>query len=182
MLKLVSNKGGVEIHQLEISENGFTIEPSFEGVQELLSGLTDKQQVLNVLSGFNPDYVWAVTYESDASFIVPLDDYSLSVVNIVPDLHLVAINQIAELYGCGSNNLSVKLQGEDGVYWGCHSWWKPEDYAVFSDDESRQQVVPTELQPSLEFLYERLVLDGDAQENWQAALSELGLSEVQEEV
>lgn len=182
MLKLVSNKNGEEIHHLEISENGFTIEPSFEGIQELLSGLTDKQQILNVLSGFNPDYVWAVTYESGASFIVPLDDYSLSVVNIVPDLHLVAINQIAELYGCGSNNLSVKLQGEDGVYWGCHSWWKPEDYAQFSDDTLRAQIIPVELQPSLEFLYERLVLDGDAQENWQAALSELGLSEVQEEV
>ena len=107
--------------------------------------------------------------------------FNLSVVNIVPDAHKDALNQIAELYGCGSNNLSVKLQGEDGIYWGCHSWWKPEDYAVFSDDELRQQVVPTELQPSLEFLYERLMLDGDAQENWQAALALNGLSEVQEE-
>ena len=107
--------------------------------------------------------------------------FNLSVVNIVPDPHKDAINQIAELYGCGPNNLSVKLQGEDGIYWGCHSWWKPEDYAVFSDDELRQQVVPTELQPSLEFLYERLMLDGDAQENWQAALALNGLSEVQEE-
>ena len=101
--------------------------------------------------------------------------FNLSVVNIVPDSHKDAVNQIAELYGCGSNNLSVKLQGEDGIYWGCHSWWKPEDYAVFSDGELRQQVVPAELQPALEFLYERLVLDGDAQENWQAALNELGL-------
>ena len=107
--------------------------------------------------------------------------FNLSVVNIIPDSHKDAINQIAELYGCGSNNLSVKLQGEDGIYWGCHSWWKPEDYAIFSDDELRQQVVPTELQPSLEFLYERLMLDGDAQENWQAALALNGLSEVREE-
>ena len=102
--------------------------------------------------------------------------YNLSVVNIAPDAHKDAVNQIAELYGCGSNNLSVKLQGEGGTYWGCHAWWKPEDYAVFSDGELRQQVVPVELQPALEHLYERLVLDGDAQENWQAALSELGLS------
>ena len=102
--------------------------------------------------------------------------FNLSVVNIVPNAHKDAINQIAELYGCGSNNLSVKLQGVDGIYWGCHSWWKPEHYAVFSDSELRQQVVPTELQPSLEFLYERLVLDGDAQENWQSALSELSLT------
>ena len=109
--------------------------------------------------------------------------FNLSVVNIIPDAHKDAANQIAELYDCGENNLSVKLVDSNGaVYWGCHSWWKPEDYAMFSDDELRAQVVPTELQPSLEHLYERLVLDGDAQENWQAALSELGLSEVQEEV
>ena len=108
--------------------------------------------------------------------------FNLSVVNIIPDAHKDAINQIAELYGCGENNLSVKLIDSNGaVYWGCHSSWKPEDYAVFSDDELRQQVVPTELQPSLEFLYERLVLDGDAQENWTAALALNGLSEVLEE-
>lgn len=107
--------------------------------------------------------------------------FNLSVVNIIPDAHKDAINQISELYGCGPNNLSVKLQGADGIYWGCHSWWKPEDYAVFSDDELRQQIVPTELQPSLEFLYEHLMLDGDAQENWQAALGELGLSLIETE-
>ena len=108
--------------------------------------------------------------------------FNLSVVNIIPDAHKDAINQIAELYGCGSNNLSVKLQGEDGIYWGCHPWWKPEDYAVFSDADLRAQVVPTELLPSLEFLYERLMLDGDAQENWTAALVELGLTLTQDEV
>lgn len=108
--------------------------------------------------------------------------FNLSVVNIIPDAHKDAINQIAELYGCGENNLSVKLIDSTGaVYWGCHAWWKPEDYALFSDDELRQQVVPTELQPSLEFLYERLSLDGDAQENWQAALALHELSEVVEE-
>lgn len=102
--------------------------------------------------------------------------FNLSVVNIIPDAHKDAINQIAALYGCGENNLSVKLIGSsDAVYWGCHSWWKPEDYALFSDDALRAQVVPAELQPSLEFLYERLMLDGDAQENWQSALDELGL-------
>ena len=107
--------------------------------------------------------------------------FNLSVVNIIPDAHKDAINQIAELCGCGPNNLSVKLQGEDGIYWGCHSWWKPEDYGQFSDAELRAQIVPTELQPSLEFLYERLMLDGDAQENWTAALALHGLSEVLEE-
>lgn len=105
--------------------------------------------------------------------------FNLSVVNIIPDAHKDAINQIAELYGCGSNNLSVKLQGANGIYWGCHSWWKPEDYAQFSDAELRAQIVPTELAPSLEFLYERLVLDGVPMDNWQAALTELGLSLVE---
>ena len=107
--------------------------------------------------------------------------FNLSVVNIVPDAHRNLINQIAELYGCGANNLGVKLQNSEGaIYWGCHAWWKPSHYAYFSDDELRAQVVPPELLPSLEFLYERLVLDGDAQENWQAALTELGLSLVGE--
>ena len=105
--------------------------------------------------------------------------FNLSVVNIVPDTHKDAINQIAALYGCGPNNLSVKLQGEDGIYWGCHSWWKSEHYAIFSDDELRQQVVSVELQPALEFLYERLLLDGVAQENWQQALVEMRLSLVE---
>ena len=103
--------------------------------------------------------------------------FNLSVVNIIPDAHKDVVNQIAELYGCGENNLSVKLIDSTGaIYWGCHSWWKPEHYAVFSDAELRAQIVPTELAPSLEFLYERLVLDGDAQENWQSALDELGLT------
>lgn len=103
--------------------------------------------------------------------------FNLSVVNIVPDLYKDAVNQIAELYGCGPNNLSVKLKDTEGnIFWGCHAWWKPEDYAIFSDTELRNQVVPTELQPSLEFLYERLVLDGNAQENWQQSLEENNLT------
>ena len=105
--------------------------------------------------------------------------FNLSVVNIIPDTHKDAINQIAELYGCGENNLSVKLQGEDGIYWGCHSWWKPEDYALFSDAELRAQIILAELLPSLEFLHERLVLDDVAQENWQQALVEMRLSLVE---
>ena len=102
--------------------------------------------------------------------------FNLSVVNIGPDAHKDAINQIAELYGCGSNNLSVKLIDSNGaIYWGCHSWWKPEDYALFSDEELRNLMVPVELRDSLNHLYERLSLDGEAQENWQAALTELNL-------
>ena len=64
MLKLVSNKDGVEIHTLQIENGVATIEPKFEGIQELLQGLTDKQQILNALSGFTQEYVWAVTYKT----------------------------------------------------------------------------------------------------------------------
>ena len=108
--------------------------------------------------------------------------FNLSVVNIIPDTHKDAINQIAELCECGSNSLSVKLIDSNGaIYWGCHSWWKPEDYALFSDDELRQQVVPAELTPALEHLYERLMLDGNSQENWQSALDQLELSLIEVE-
>ena len=64
MLKLVSNKDGVEIHTLQIENGVATIEPAFEGIQELLQGLTDKQRILNALSQFDLEYVWAVTYET----------------------------------------------------------------------------------------------------------------------
>lgn len=108
--------------------------------------------------------------------------FNLSVVNIIPDAHKDAINQIAVLYGCGENNLSVKLIDSNGaIYWGCHSWWKPEDYALFTDDELRAQVVHAELSTALGHLYERLMLDGNSQENWQSALNELGLSLVETE-
>ena len=106
--------------------------------------------------------------------------FNLSVVSIIPDTHRDAINQIAALYGCGENNLSVKLIDSNGaIYWGCHSWWKPEDYALFFDDELRAQVVPAELSTALGHLYERLMLDGNSQENWQAALAQLSLSLVE---
>ena len=67
MLKLVSNKNGDEIHQLEISENGFTITPEFEGVADIVNAhANNKMQLLGGLSQLNPEYVWAVTYETPA--------------------------------------------------------------------------------------------------------------------
>ena len=106
--------------------------------------------------------------------------FNLSVVNIISDAHREAINQIAEAYGTGSNSMSVKLQDSEGaIYWGCHSYWTVDDYAIFSDPDLRAQIIPAELLPSLEFLHERLVLDGVAQENWQQALVEMRLSLVE---
>jgi len=102
--------------------------------------------------------------------------FNLSVVNIASEAATPKINQIAALYGCGDNNLSVLLKDANGnSFYGCHAFWKPEDYAAFSDPDLRQQIVPAELQPYLADLYERLVLDGDTQTNWKAALAELQL-------
>ena len=64
MLKLVSNRNGAEIHQLEVTQDGCTITPGMDGVVDLIKDLNcDKRKILNALSQFDPDYVWAVTYE-----------------------------------------------------------------------------------------------------------------------
>lgn len=45
--------------------------------------------------------------------------YNLSVVNIVPDIYKESINSIAEIYGCGSNNVGVKLKdSNDQIFLG----------------------------------------------------------------
>ncbi|MHA3059912.1 hypothetical protein ACX1N5_04100 [Acinetobacter sp. ANC 4636] len=101
-----------------------------------------------------------------------MDEANLSVVNIIPDANLQDVNDFAELCGCGPNNISVKLQdGTGAVFWNCHSWWKPDDYAAFKALD-----IPQKYQASMSKLYERTVLDGDPQQNFEAALSELGLS------
>ena len=46
---------------------------------------------------------------------------------------------------------------------------------------SLKEVVQIKDKLSLEFLYERLMLDGDARENWTAALEDLNLTLVIEE-
>ena len=98
MLKLVSNKNGVEIHALQIENGVATIEPEFEDIQELLQGLTDKQQILNVLSQFNPDYVWAVTYEKPP--LKPLTRHQLRLALVMNGFALAdieaLINQIED--------------------------------------------------------------------------------------
>lgn len=98
MLKLVSNKDGVEIHTLQIENGVVTIEPALEGIQELLQGLNDKQQILNALSQFNPDYVWAITYETPPVPALTRRQFRLALVlngyNLA-DIELL-INQIAD--------------------------------------------------------------------------------------
>lgn len=108
---------------------------------------------------------------------------NLSVVNIIPIAYLNLINALAEAYGCGPNNMSVPLcKGGEITHYGCHSFWRVDDYAEFSSDELRNVFISqldTELQEPMQAavaaLYERTVLHGDPQQNWQAALNELGL-------
>lgn len=108
--------------------------------------------------------------------------YNLSVVNIAPDAHKDNINTIAEILGCGQDNLSIKLVKENGdIYWGCHAWWRQEDYFLFSDPEFRKTVISDELEASIPFLYGRKVLDGNPHENWAAALLECNLTMYSEE-
>ena len=98
MLKLVSNKDGVEIHTLQIENGVATIEPEFEGIQEILSGLTDKQQILNALSQFNLEYVWAVIYESPSLPILTRRQLRLALVTngfALADIEAL-INQIED--------------------------------------------------------------------------------------
>lgn len=65
MLRLVSNKNGVEIHQLEISKSGITIYPNHPLVVDALGPCgRDKRSILNALSALDLEYVWAVTYET----------------------------------------------------------------------------------------------------------------------
>ena len=101
--------------------------------------------------------------------------YTLSVVNIISDQYRDAINKIAKSYGTGDNAMSVKLVDKDNnVFWGCHSWWQPQDYDYFT------KAPPPETIPNaseaLAALYERVVDGGLSHENWTAALDELGLS------
>ena len=113
--------------------------------------------------------------------------YNLSVVNIIPTAYLNLINALAEAYGCGPNNMSVPLSKNSEItHYGCHSFWRIDDYAEFSSNELRNAFI-SQLDPDLQepmqaavaALYERTVLNGDAQENWQAALQELGLTKLE---
>lgn len=115
--------------------------------------------------------------------------YNLSVVNIIPTAYLNLINALAEAYGCGPNNMSVPLCTDGEVtHYGCHSFWRVDDYAEFSSDELRNAFISQlsvelqePMQAAISALYERVVVDGDPQQNWQAALQELGLTQIEPE-
>lgn len=85
--------------------------------------------------------------------------------------------------------MSVPLyQDNDLTHYGCHSYWRIDDYAEFSSDELRNAFISQldlelqePMQAAISALYERVVVDGDPQQNWQAALQELGLTQIEPE-
>lgn len=113
MLKLVSNKDGVEIHTLQIENGVATIEPEFEGIQELLQGLTDKQQILNALSQFNPDYVWAVTYEKPP--LKPLTRRQFRLALVMNGFALADIEALINQIEDGTQRQITLIEWQDGT-------------------------------------------------------------------
>lgn len=101
--------------------------------------------------------------------------YNLSIVNIIADKYKDTINAIAAYYGTGDDALSVKLVDKDNnVFWGCHSWWQPQDYDYFTKAPPPADI--PNASEALAALYERVVDGGVPFDNWTAALDELGLN------
>ena len=113
MLKLVSNKDGVEIHTLQIENGVATIEPEFEGIQELLQGLTDKQQILNALSQFNPEYVWAVTYETPP--VKPLTRRQFRLALVMNGYNLADIEAVINSIEDATQRQITLIEWQDGT-------------------------------------------------------------------
>ena len=113
MLKLVSNKDGVEIHTLQIENGVARIEPEFEGIQEMLSGLTDKQQILNALSQFNHDYVWAVTYEKPP--LKPLTRRQFRLALVMNGFALADIEALINQIEDGTQRQIALIEWQDGT-------------------------------------------------------------------
>ena len=107
--------------------------------------------------------------------------YNLSVVNICHDDFKAILDMLAEYYGCGSNNLSIKLENESKeIFWGCHSWWKPEDYEFFS--KAPMPVGFEDFQVARDNLIEVIGVEGEAPINtWNNALESLNLKRFKEE-
>lgn len=113
MLKLVSNKDGVEIHTLQIENGAATIEPEFKGIQELLQGLTDKQQILNALSQFNPEYVWAVTYETPP--VKPLTRRQFRLALVMNDYNLADIEALINQIEDDMQRQIIQIEWQDAT-------------------------------------------------------------------
>ena len=114
MLKLVSNKNGAEIHRLEISENGFTITPAFEGVADIVNQCAgDKGCILNALSQLNQEYVWAVTYESPKTPSLTRRQFRLALV--MNGYNLTDIETLIEQIPDQMRRQIIKIEWQDAT-------------------------------------------------------------------
>lgn len=114
MLKLVSNKDGVEIHQLEITESGSSITPDFEGVTDLVDQCNgDKRKILNALSQFNPEYVWAVTHETPAQ--KPLTRRQFRLALVTNDYNLADIESLIAQIEDDMQRQIIQIEWQDAT-------------------------------------------------------------------
>lgn len=114
MLKLVSNKDGDEIHQLEISENSFTITPAFEGVADIVNQCAgDKGCILNALSQLNQEYVWSVTYESPKTPSLTRRQFRLALV--MNGYNLTDIETLIEQIPDQMRRQIIKIEWQDAT-------------------------------------------------------------------
>lgn len=117
-----------------------------------------------------------------------MNDNPLSIVNIIPEEYKDVVNELAYILGMGENNLSIKLQDQDGkIYYACHSWWNIDKYILFKDHVSlsKMGVNIQEYKNALLYLREfiidsRNISYGETKylpsDNLYNALSEMGLS------
>ncbi len=114
MLKLVSNRNGAEIHQLEVTQDGCTITPNMDGVVDLIKDLNcDKGEILNALSQFNPDYVWAVTYEKPP--LKPLTRRQFRLALVMNGFALADIEALINQIEDGTQRQITLIEWQDGT-------------------------------------------------------------------
>ena len=114
MLKLVSNRNGAEIHQLEVTQDGCTITPNMDGVVDLIKDLNcDKGKILNALSQFNPDYVWAVTYEKPP--LKPLTRRQFRLALVMNGFALADIEALINQIEDGTQRQITLIEWQDGA-------------------------------------------------------------------
>ena len=114
MLKLVSNRNGAEIHQLEVTQDGCTITPNMDGVVDLIKDLNcDKGKILNALSQFNPDYVWAVTYEKPP--LKPLTRRQFRLALVMNGFALADIEALINQIEDGTQRQIALIEWQDGT-------------------------------------------------------------------
>ena len=114
MLKLVSNRNGAEIHQLEVTQDGCTITPNMDGVVDLIKDLNcDKGKILNALSQFNPDYVWAVTYEKPS--LKPLTRRQLRLALIMNGFALANIEALINQIEDDMQRQIIQIEWQDAT-------------------------------------------------------------------